>query len=145
MSKKIRRCIVCGKKLGLFERLLGNTCSIKCQDTLKTSNGIEYSDKEYTDYPDIVLDVPNIELHSLPVITPNSIKNGGYSVSAPMMYSSNMEESNSIDDSTDDFIDDYSNYMPPYFSADDYNNSYDGGYSGYETHWDNDPTNDNDF
>lgn len=138
MSKK---CIVCGKKLGLFERLLGSVCSIKCEDILNKSNNIEYPEEDYMDYPDITLDVPNIELYSIPVITRNSIKQAGYSVSTPISYS----DSNKINDNFDDCFGDWfeTGFSQEYFNnvlefpsiGDDYNNSYDKGHPGYEDDW----------
>lgn len=100
-----KHCIVCGKKLKLFEAVLGDTCSYSCQNEFERSTGFDYPEDEYTDYPDVVLDVTEIELHSLPVITDNSIQRAGYNVSSPIDYVQNdNDSSNNDEDDYDDVV-----------------------------------------
>ena len=73
--------------------------------------------------------MPEIELHSLPVITANSIKNGGYTASAPMMYHNMIEENDVIDDIVDEPQNDI---LPYFFNAD-------------ETYWNNEMYWNNEF
>lgn len=58
----LKNCVVCGKKLGLYNKLIGSTtCSMKCEEMLKKqeieSAKITYSPEEYCEYPPIEIDL----------------------------------------------------------------------------------------
>lgn len=133
--RKSKICVVCGKKLGFFEMIIGNTCSIQCQYVFDKFNNLDSFNKKDNNSKDK-------KINSSSKIKNNRISTKSYNKSKVLDYDDY--------DYVNDDIDYYENvnqstYKNNHCIYDDYNNSYDGGYSGYENHWDGDTSNDNDF
>lgn len=145
------KCIVCGNKLSLFNKLIGSkTCSMKCDMELNNSKKIDYDvqypDSEYCDYEPIEISLNEDLFKYIENNRPNESQNSSD------VFDYNYDDDDYLNDdfdNDDDCSNDSRNAQPnnimPSFNYDVYNNPYEQGMPGYDNHWDNDSNNDNDF